>query len=281
VTRLFTFGCSYTHFCWPTWADFLGLKFDEYQNWAQSGGGNSFIIERLIEANATHKFTADDTVIVQWTTHQRHDYFKEGWWAGGNIFTSPFYDEEYINKYFDIKGSVIHTLNYISAAQHLLDNTAATWFMTSMIDLTIPLPEFCLGVSEQYKKDKELDKINSKPIFDTWPELKIYENVLQRHWITPTLTDWCDSTGFKPGGISYASMGGPDITFSPDWHPSPSDHYNWLQHVSKSVPELVPSDKAKDMVDDWNYKFDRHRVISKLSYTWLQETGIRPEVIAL
>lgn len=276
MRRLFTFGCSFTHFCWPTWADLLGLKFDEYYNWAQSGGGNSFILERLVEANATHKFTANDTVIVQWTTHQRHDYFKEGWWAGGNIFTSPFYDEEYIDKYFDIKGSVIHTFNYVSAAQQILDNTSAMWFMTSMTDLTIPMPEFGCG-SEQYKKDNGLTKINNRSVFDTWPELKIYEHVLERNWIPITLTDFCDSNGFKPGNISYDGDG-----FQPDWHPGPNDHYSWLKDVAYfKYPGLAPTIEASWILDDWNDKFDRQALVSKDSYDWIRDKGIRPEIITL
>ena len=37
MSRLFTFGCSFTNYAWPTWADFLGLEFEHFENWGVSG----------------------------------------------------------------------------------------------------------------------------------------------------------------------------------------------------------------------------------------------------
>jgi len=282
MTRLFTFGCSYTLYCWPTWADLLGLKFDEYQNWAQSGGGNRFIFERLVEANTRHKFTAEDIIIVQWTTHQRHDYYREGWWAGGNIFSSEHFDHDYIDKYFDIKASVMHSLNYISAAQQLLDNTSANWYMTSLVDLTIPLPEYTCGASDEYKDINNVDHLNSRSIFVSWPALQIYEPILEGdRWLSTTLNDWCDSIGFEPGGTSYALPDATDHDYYVDWHPGPPDHYSWLQQVSKTVPVLTPSTDAQNIIDQWNSKFDRKKVIASLSHKWIREIAIRPKIFTL
>jgi len=38
MKRLFTFGCSFTHFDWPTWANLLGLdnEYDLCENWGFS-----------------------------------------------------------------------------------------------------------------------------------------------------------------------------------------------------------------------------------------------------
>ncbi len=39
--RLITFGCSFTDYSWPTWADIIARDLDcEYENWAIGGGGN-------------------------------------------------------------------------------------------------------------------------------------------------------------------------------------------------------------------------------------------------
>ena len=37
MTRLFTFGCSFTQYWWPTWADILGYQHDFYENWGRCG----------------------------------------------------------------------------------------------------------------------------------------------------------------------------------------------------------------------------------------------------
>ena len=73
MSRLFTFGCSYTSFYWPTYADILGVQFDEYQNWGQSGLGNRAIVEKLSECIVNNNITEDDVFIVQWTDFHRHD----------------------------------------------------------------------------------------------------------------------------------------------------------------------------------------------------------------
>ena len=65
--RLFTFGCSFTSYLWPTWADILGLEFTSANNWGHSGLGNRAIAERVAEAHAHFNFTKDDVIIVQWT----------------------------------------------------------------------------------------------------------------------------------------------------------------------------------------------------------------------
>ena len=41
--RAFVFGCSFTQYYWPTWADILGREFNKFENWGQCGGGNQFI----------------------------------------------------------------------------------------------------------------------------------------------------------------------------------------------------------------------------------------------
>ena len=50
MSRLFTFGCSFTSYHWPTWADILGREYDYFENWGRSGGSNQFIFNSLIEA---------------------------------------------------------------------------------------------------------------------------------------------------------------------------------------------------------------------------------------
>jgi len=73
--RLFAFGCSYTNYVSsPSWADFLNFDFDHVENWALPGLGCRAIAERVAECHAKNTFTKDDVIIVQWTTHLRHDY---------------------------------------------------------------------------------------------------------------------------------------------------------------------------------------------------------------
>ena len=51
--RLFAFGCSFTCYIYPTWADIIYQSLNEdceFYNCGRSGGGNLFISHRITEA---------------------------------------------------------------------------------------------------------------------------------------------------------------------------------------------------------------------------------------
>ena len=62
--RLFAFGCSYTLYSYPTWVDFIGINFEEHYNYGRSGASNTFIMNRIIEANDQFKFNPDTDLIL-------------------------------------------------------------------------------------------------------------------------------------------------------------------------------------------------------------------------
>lgn len=144
--RLFTFGCSFTKFNWPTWADILGREYALFHNWGYPGIGNRAIVERLSEAHTVHDINKDDTVIIQWSSHIRHDYARidlvsnmEGMWkTKGNIFSgwnATTFNKNWINNFWNEKTYYIHTLNNILLAQQFLESIGCKWYMTSMNDL--------------------------------------------------------------------------------------------------------------------------------------------------
>ena len=48
MSKLIAAGCSFTHFYWPSWADYLGnTLFDDYVNTGAGGAGNRFIFHRI------------------------------------------------------------------------------------------------------------------------------------------------------------------------------------------------------------------------------------------
>ncbi len=73
MRRLFTFGCSFTNYKWPTWADFIATEYDYYENWGKSGAGNYHILSQLFECNQINNFTKNDTVLIMLTSFTRFD----------------------------------------------------------------------------------------------------------------------------------------------------------------------------------------------------------------
>ena len=140
MRRLFTFGCSFTYFYWPTHADLLGEQYDELHNWGLSGLGNRAICERLSECVMHNQFTADDVIIVQWTDFHRYDWHNPNsfgefcnWRTGGNIWSKPV-EIEWIKDTWDEFSYTLHSMNFIHLGNQLTKHLPCKVYHTSMID---------------------------------------------------------------------------------------------------------------------------------------------------
>lgn len=147
MKKLFTFGCSFTNYNWPTWADLLGQEYFPHFNWGYAGLGNRAIADRVAEAHARMPFEKDDVVIVQWSSPLRHDWMRtdlpktEGtyWRTHGSIFSienAKTFDQRWMQTFWDEKAYMIQTLNAIVATQEFLNGVGVEWYMTSMNDIT-------------------------------------------------------------------------------------------------------------------------------------------------
>ena len=137
MTRLFTFGCSFTNYRWSTWADCLAPEFDYFENWGQSGGGNHYIFNSVMECDQRHNFGSGDTVVVCWTSFARDDRYVDGrWHTLGNMFSSPIYTAEYLKTHVEERGYLIRDLAFIKAVKTLLDaRPGIIWKFLSMAEL--------------------------------------------------------------------------------------------------------------------------------------------------
>ena len=138
MSRLFTFGCSFTNYRWSTWADCLAPEFDYFENWGQAGGGNHYIFNSVMEADQRHQFGTGDTVIVCWTSLDREDRYVDGRWhtPGNAHFATNVFNKEYLKTHIDERGFLIRDLAYIKAVKTLLENCPGlTWRFLSMREL--------------------------------------------------------------------------------------------------------------------------------------------------
>ena len=132
MKRLFAFGCSFTKWPWPTWADILAKNqsYDLYENWGHPGAGNLFIFNSIIECNLRHKFTKNDTVRVMWSTTHRMDYYRDQKWKlGGGIQLVKYLG------HFDLRGYYIRDLAFIHAIDQLMSSVGCDFAMMSMTSL--------------------------------------------------------------------------------------------------------------------------------------------------
>ena len=126
MSRLFTFGCSFTNYRWSTWADILGQNYNEYQNWGQSGAGNHYIFNSVMEADQRHCFGSGDTVIVCWTSIHREDRYTDRWQTLGNIHYTDIYSKEYKQSITD-RGCLIRDIAMIKAVKTMLEQRNVEW----------------------------------------------------------------------------------------------------------------------------------------------------------
>jgi hypothetical protein len=205
--RFFAFGCSFTGYIWPTWADVLSKEMpqSEFYNMGHAGAGNLFITARLTEINAKFKFNSDDLVIVMWTTFCREDrYFNNNWSAPGNIFTQNMYDEKFVEKFADPKGYLIRDLALI---------TAATGFLKSL-----PCDSITLS-SIPYNYQNE----NTDGIDDI---LSLYKDTVNS---TPSALFDLEMKGVWDCGHHYTHSQLGDFG---DYHPNSLRYYNYLKKLN-------------------------------------------------
>jgi len=131
-TRFFSFGCSFTSYCWPTWANILGRNFDCFENWGRAGAGNEFIFHSLIECLRTKKINNNDLIIIMWSHPARRDtYYNRKWVLKGS---DP--DHDALIEHNDLRGDLLRSLSLMYAAKELLIKSECQWYFTSMMELS-------------------------------------------------------------------------------------------------------------------------------------------------
>lgn len=73
-----TAGCSYTQYCWPTWADYLSTVYEKHVQLGQSGMDCSRIARSVVDCDLTD----EDTVVICWTGFDRFNYMQDDRWQG-------------------------------------------------------------------------------------------------------------------------------------------------------------------------------------------------------
>lgn len=230
--RVFIFGCSFTKYEWPTWANILAYEMPdaEIYNFGQSGAGNLFISERVIAANQRYRYTKDDLVLLMWSTHSREDrYIENGWETPGNIFTQGFYTEEFVKKYSCVKGYVVRDLALITMIKNSLQNFPCDSVMFKSVE-----PEY----------DKKLFMGNAfEEVIDLYRDVIYSMGLPLYHFVHNGKGGWINGHLYHWPSISYSSY---DTPFQ-DYHPNPSMYMDFLL---KS--EFVLSEDTQQKVRRYN-----------------------------
>jgi hypothetical protein len=116
AVRMLASGCSYTDYCWSTWANILGQQFDSYQQVGTGGADNATVARSIVE-----HARSGDTVIVMWTSFDRWSTYQEKvypmpkdannhWRHVGSL---ACWDKEFFTKYYNPVERFQTTMDYV------------------------------------------------------------------------------------------------------------------------------------------------------------------------
>jgi hypothetical protein len=242
MSRLFTFGCSFTQYWrWPTWADALGKEFDFFENWGICGSGNGLIFNSLIECNQRRKITADDSVFIMWTNTSREDrYVGDKWIEGGNVYWTEgsMYPPGYVEKFACERGYLIRDLAYITAAKQLLESWNCHWNFFAMVPLSQTNQANHLGDNphDVVGEDTDVRLLYSNALCAIKPS--VFETVFNSNWNT---------------GTGLPDANNPNQR---DFHPSPGEH---LQYLDQVCPGLIQKESTREWMLNWENNIRQHR----------------------
>jgi hypothetical protein len=282
--RLFAFGCSLTHYQWPTWADIMAQKFDYFENWGASGGGNHFILYSLIEAVKRNNINSEDFVAIMFTTVGREDRWLRGrWFTPGSVYSSPL-DEQYIEKFTDPDGFLITNAAIIDAVIQVLEKIGCQHLLLS----SVPIAE----IDDSHKRLKFLlDRDIESQVYDLYQanldkiKPSVFEVIFNKDWNTrnDVLIPAGKELSIKDFELAWDNCAGPDwphfldfmanrlentdpkilgeietqfgfeswknriLTTRQDFHPTPAEHAEYLEKVGISLTH-----EQMQFTDNWN-----------------------------
>lgn len=230
--RFFAFGCSFTGYKWPTWADILHNEMPDtnFYNYGQSGSGNLQIMVKLSQANQKFKFNNDDLIGIMLTSFNREDRWLNGNWLSlGNIYNQNVYPNDWVMNFADPTGYIIRDMAVIDMIQNYSKNLPCDNIVLTSYPLTDSLEnikgEFDKNIVDQIYKNYDL-LINSIPVYKGLIQDLFAQNI----------------------GHKYKNVDG---KFFHDTHPTPLEHLKYMRDSGfhlESTADVYANEKTKDLL---------------------------------
>jgi hypothetical protein len=225
---LYTFGCSFTEYPWPTWADIIGYDYKHFENWGKCGTGNEYSFLSLVEVLNSRSITSNDNIMICWSSLTRIDVRRDGHWDGkGNIFKSDV-PRTIINFIYNDEGFAYKSIQYVLSACMLLSKINVRWKMFFMSD-------FFDEKHEGYKSESTLREYFYK-------QLAQYGDHILRVPMWQSLIN-------DPKKM-YTAMGPRGYGPHEDYHLTPISH---VKYIDTYMSEIQLSDKARQFALEADY----------------------------
>jgi len=207
MSKLFTFGCSFTKYQWPTWADLLAENYTTHIQHGSPGVGNFHIYFRVMQEVSMGNICPEDTVVIMWTSILRYDLFIHDpagsgkWKSQGNILNGD-YNQECIDKFFDPVGFYKRDVSLIHGIKLILDSIGCKYEFLSAMPLQDPILDLGFIITNVEKSSD----------VKSWPS-----------------TDYDVSEWFSESlGIIKPSVY--EIIYNKNWYSRINEHYGFHTH---------------------------------------------------
>jgi hypothetical protein len=227
--RFFSFGCSFTK-SWetPTWADYIGIEFDNFYNLAMPGSSNNLIMQRFIESDSYYNFNSEtDVIMIAISGLGRYSFpltinDKDFIYSRGDLDASQSstFDTEEIRKNFEF----VRT-NFWKKRYSVFDSYIAVKIMKDILSARNITHKIFAGLDYKiYMENTDVYGINEQLL----SKIKLMESMLD----------------FKESLSEFDNFN--------IHHPSQQTHYNF---VKKYFSEFL-GEKSLDLLNnDYNQKY--------------------------
>jgi hypothetical protein len=239
MNRVFTFGCSFTTFRWPTWADILVHHFESNGlkgiNWGKHASSNQYSFIKFMEMNAKFHFNKDDLIIFCWTSICREDRYisDKGWETTGNVLTQNVYPKEFNEKWVDPVHYYFRDCAMISSVKMILDSIGCNYHFFSMNKLE--------------EDENEANKLTHH----TNKIIEYYGDNMKMH--SMSMMDYMKLNSERVGPSVYY---GENKQIYVEGHPTPKEHFSYLNEFILSKYNIGLHPKTIDFVNEWIEKID-------------------------
>jgi hypothetical protein len=232
MKRLYTFGCSYTNYKWPTWADFIATQFDYFENWGKSGAGNYYITSKILECNQINKFTKNDTILIMITSFTRFDMISRDsvFHTHGNLYVQNYYEEKFIENFWSEEFGFHMTWFCLNTIINLLKNIGCQYKIMNAFDMS----------------KKELDYFVFEGL--NKPRVKNCAEYILKNLPNDNLKDYSERKQLS--GIEYYVFD----DFGRDVHPPISTQHDWVKDYMNEYyhPDM------ENMKNKWEKLIDKN-----------------------
>ena len=233
--RAFAFGCSFTKYAYPTWADLIFNEIDgKCYNFGKQGSGNLAIASRIAEANKRFKFTEYDLVMVMYSSSCREDRYIDGQWQTyGNLYQSGYYDKNFVKNYVDPIGHIIRDLSLIDLSSKYIKSLPCDNIILYAFDIN--------GEDANFRQSKIDDVLNV--YIDSNPTTSVEKFLF-------------------PNGLKARTAHIQNGTEFIDVHPTTMDYLTYLSHIGIEVSQETKSYAyACEQIINEKLNFDKPKTI--------------------